>query len=429
MAENMTCSAGGGQHSMGKLCRQQRSAMIRDILTAIAALLANPTPITAPVVPPGTHQFGNVIYTLPADWRLGNDADGVQIILSDLPDDVCEYCYIYISAGFPAEGSLTDFLRSKQGVFVDEEDRPGIEVMAEPDLLQASGHDAAMMAIKADSDFQMLLAIDLGDRYELLAFEGYGYDQEELTEGMEVLSNQVSPMFDSLQFVSAGAPSLLPTPVPGDLSGMYWGISTGYTMGLDLMMQFEVYNHYYFFWPDGQFYDGTPPAGLQPLDRAALLAAGDVSFGVYRHAKNDLILTYANGDTKTLTASGADWAYDDIVLSPTPLMPDGSRFSGTISSFFYSGFTPGSGVEGGVSSSSSTTFYPDGTYTGSSFGGAFGSFDQGGGFSTGSEGADGGTYEIRDGLIISTPADGSGPRAEVIFDTSEGIVIGGQYIE
>lgn len=157
--------------------------MIRDILTAVAAMLANPTPITAPVVPPGTHQFGNVVYTLPPGWTLGADYDGQQIILSDLPDDLCEYCYIYISAGFPATGSLTDFLLGKQGTFVDEEDRDGIEIMAQPDPLFASGRDAAMMGIMVDSDFQMLIAYDLGDGYELLAFGGYADDEESWPRG------------------------------------------------------------------------------------------------------------------------------------------------------------------------------------------------------------------------------------------------------
>lgn len=244
-----------------------------------------------------------------------------------------------------------------------------------------------------------------------------------------MLTDQISPMFDSLQFVSAGGPSLLPAPVAGNLSGMYWGIPTGYTLGLVMTMQFEVYNHFYFFWPDGQFDDGTPPNGLQPPDRAELLAAGDMEFGVYRQDKSDLFLTYAYGQTQRMTAQGSDLAHDDVRLSLTPLMPDGSVIEGTISSFFYSGFTPGSGVEGGVSSSSSTTFYRDGTYTGSSFGGAFGSFDASGGFSTGSENADGGTYVIRAGLIISTPADGSGPQADVIFVTSEGILLDGEYLE
>ena len=159
------------------------------------------------------------------------------------------------------------------------------------------------------------------------------------------------------------------------------------------------------------------------------MAAGDVSFGVYRRIKNDLVLIYANGETSVMTASGRDWTYDDIVLTPTPLLQDGSRFSGTISSFFYSGFTPGAGVDGGISSASATTFNQDGSYSGSSFGGAFGSFDQGGGFATTSDDAAGGRYEVRDGLIIVTPADGSGPRYDLIFNTSEGVWIGGQNLE
>ena len=403
--------------------------MFRDILTAVAVLLASPatTPAIAPL--PGQYQFSNIVYTLPPGWYLGSSADGIQIALSDLPDDLCEFCYIHVSAGFPATASLTDFLTTHQGDFLDEEDRSDIEVMAAPELLTASGRDAAMMAIRAGSEFQVLIAYDLGARFELLAFEGYAYDADELAEGMGVLSDQISPMFESLRFVSAGGASLLPAPVPGDVAGLYWGTSLEQSFGLDMMIRYDIAHHTYFFWTDGQFYDGTPPGGLLPLDRAALLASGNVEFGVYRRHGNDLILTYATGETKRMNGSGPDWLIDDVTLSPTPPLPDGSRFSGTISSFYYSGFTPGAGVDGGVSSSSETTFYPDGTYTGSSFGGAFGSFDQGGGFSTGSDGATGGRYEVRDGLIVSTPVDGGPQTADVVFNTSEGIVIGGQFLE
>lgn len=403
--------------------------MIRSILTAIAGLLAQPATVLAPLTP-GQHQFGNVVFTLPEGWNLGRDTGGIQVITSDLPDDLCGYCYIYVSAGFPAGGSLTDFLIAHQSQFADDADAAAsVELMSPPDLLAFSGHPAAMMGITIGSDFQVLVAYDLGDRYELLAFEGYGYDQDALNEGIGVFSESVSPMFDSLQFVSAGGQSLLPAPMPGSLSGMYWGTSLEQSFGLDMMIRYDLAQHRFFFWPDGQFYDGSPPMGLLPLDRMRLLSTADPDFGVYRQQGSQVLLTYATGKTLTLTMSGADLTYDDLTLSLTPLLADGSRFSGTISSFYYSGFTPGAGVEGGVSFWSETTFYQDGSYTGSSFGGAFGSFDQGGGFTSSSDGATGGQYEVRDGLIISTPADGSSARAALIFNTSQGMVIGDRSLE
>ena len=403
--------------------------MIRAILLTFAAMIQR-QPDLAPIVAlPGQYQFGNVVYSLPDGWTPGRNSDGVQVIYSDLPDDLCEYCYVYISAGYPAEGTLADFITLHQADFADEDDRDSIRVISAPAPLIASGKTAQMMGITLDQDFQVLVAYDLGDRYELVAFEGYANENADLTEGMAVFSDQISPVFDQLQFVTAGGVSLLPAPVPGTLSGLYWGTTLEEVWGIDLMMRYDLATHSYFFWPDGQFYEGIPPDGLRPPDRARLFTAGDAQFGVYRQQGPLVRLTYSTEQVEDLTLSGTDLTLDDLTLSPTPLMPDGARIDGTIASFFYSGFAPGAGIEGGVSASSATTFLMDGTYTGESFGGGAGTFDGGGGFSTGSTDATGGRYEVRGGLIFLTPQDGSPPNSRIIVDTSEGIMIGDQFLD
>ena len=403
--------------------------MFRAILLTFAAMIHRQAELAPPAPQPGQHQFGNIVYRLPDGWTLGIDADGVQIIYSDLPEDLCDYCYVYISAGFPAQGSLVDFLTAHQGDFADDDEQAGISVMSPPAALTVSGQNGLMMGISVGSDFQLLVAYDLGSRYELAAFEGYGDDEAQLNEGMGVFSDQISPMFDSFQFVSAGARSLLPAPIPGTLNGLYWGTALEQSWGLDMMLTYEMVAHSYFFWPDGQFYEGTPPQGLQPPDPGALMAAGDVNFGVYRQQGATVHLTYANASTEQLQVLGSDLKYNDLTLSPTPLMPDGSRISGTISAVFYTGFTPGAGIDGGISGSSSTTFAMDGTYSGESFGGGSGTFDMGGGFATGSTDTTGGTYAVRDGLIVLTPHDGSAPHGRIIVQTSEGIMIGDQFLD
>ena len=403
--------------------------MFRAILLTFAAMIQRQANLGPPVPQIGQYQFGNVVFTLPEGWELGVNSDGMQVIYSDLPGDLCDYCYVYISAGFPAQGNLADFLTAHQGDFADDDDRAGIAVISPPAALMASGQDAMMMGITVGSGFQLLVAYDLGNRYELAAFEGYGDEEAQLNEGLGVFSDQISPMFDQLQFVSAGARSLLPAPVPGTLAGLYWGTSLEQSWGLDMMLNYEMVAHSYFFWPDGQFYEGTPPGGLQPPDRAALTAAGEVSFGVYRQRGGVVQLTYASGETAQLAVAGADLKLDDLTLSLTPLMPDGTRVSGTISSFFYTGFSPGAGIDGGISASSSTTFAMDGTYSGESFGGGSGTFDAGGGFTSGSSDTTGGRYAVRDGLIILTPNDGSAPNGRIIVNTSQGIMIGDQFLE
>ncbi|MGL5012241.1 MAG: hypothetical protein ACRC6I_20425, partial [Paracoccaceae bacterium] len=117
------------------------------------------------------------------------------------------------------------------------------------------------------------------------------------------------------------------------------------------------------------------------------------------------------------------------------LLPSGTRLNGSISSFFYTGFSPGSGIEGGMSGGSDTTFLPDGTYSGSSYGGAFGNFVDGGGsttggFATSGDGNEsGGRYEIRDGMLIQYPGDGSPATMAFVSRTGEGILIGEDFLE
>jgi hypothetical protein len=219
--------------------------------------------------------------------------------------------------------------------------------------------------------------------------------------------------------------------VPGPLDGMFWGWYQYTGLGIDMMVRLEIDHRRLIFWNDGYFYDGTPPTGLAPLDAAALRNAGDTSFGTYRKIGTNIDLTFANGETETIRFLNQDTLEDDnreLVRSETPA--DGTRLNGGVSSFYYSGFTPGTGIEGGISSSSSTTFYPDGTYAGESFGGAFGNFAEGGGFATSSDGPpDGGTYEIRDGVLIQYPSDGSPPSVSMVILTDEGLLIDDQWLE
>jgi hypothetical protein len=239
-----------------------------------------------------------------------------------------------------------------------------------------------------------------------------------------------------MQFVSEGAASLMPDPVPGPLNGMFWGWYQYTGLGIDMMVRLEIDHRRLVFWSDGYFYDGTPPTGLAPLDADALRAAGDTTFGTYRKIGNNVELTFATGETETIRYVSTDQLTDknrELYRSETPA--DGTRLNGGVSSFYYSGFTPGSGIEGGISSSSSTTFYPDGTYTGESFGGAFGNFVDGGGsltggFATSGDGPpDGGTYEIKNGVLIQYPSDGSAPSVSMVIRTEEGLLIDDQWLE
>jgi hypothetical protein len=384
-----------------------------------------------------TRQHGNLIFTLPPDWSIGLLENGIQTLLYDPDDEVCEYCYAYLGPGAEKTGNLASYVGQNALSFLDEDDREDATVMQAPQMSQMGSYPVAMMAIQSGSDMLVVIGFDLSTRYELVGFEvDTGYDYDEVDQNLARLQETIVPMFGSMQFVSEGAASLMPDPVPGPLNGMWWGWYQYTGMGIDGMIRLEIDHRRLVFWSDGYFYDGTPPTGLAPIDADALRAAGDTTFGTYRKIGTNVELTFATGETETIRYVSTDQLTDEnreLYRSETPA--DGTRLNGGVSSFYYSGFTPGSGIEGGISSSSSTTFYPDGTYTGESFGGAFGNFVDGGGsltggFATSGDGPpDGGTYEIKNGVLIQYPSDGSAPSVSMVIRTEEGLLIDDQWLE
>jgi hypothetical protein len=321
-------------------------------------------------------------------------------------------------------------------LFLDEDDRDDVQIIQPPSSVTENGRTAALMGLKADGDMLVVFGYELKDRFEIVAFAGPASEEDDLAATTKTLQDQILPMFTGLQFVSEGAKSLLPDPTPGKMDGLWWGFYSYSSFGLDMMMTMELDHRRLTFWTDGYFYEGTPPNGLLPLDRDALMAASDGNFGTYRKVGRRLMLTFATGEKERLTLGAEDTVDDDnrTMYKVEPL-PDGTKLDGGVSSFFYTGFTPGSGVEGGVSGSSSTTFMPDGTYTGTSFGGAFGNFVDGGGSTTGgfstSSGDDveGGTYEVKNGLLIQYPANGDAPTQSMIYSTGDEIMIEDQFLE
>jgi hypothetical protein len=380
-------------------------------------------------------QHGNLIYDLPENWYAGRNEAGIRTLVYDGDDAICEFCYIYLSAGAKKSGDLASFVEEKAPLFVDEDDRDDITVMQPPSISDAGPIKLALYGLKVDSNILIFMGFELPDRFELVAFDGYAYDEEELAKSLALFEKAAQPMFLSLKFISMGATPLLPEPEPGPLSGVYWGWHNTTSLGLDGMMRMEVDHRLLVFWEDGQFFDGEPPEGTRPLDRQALMAVANDDFGTYSVSGNTLSLVFADGQKEDLSADGDGWKDSDATLNPVTPLANGTTITGSVSSFFYTGFTPGTGLEGGMSSSSLTEFKPDGTYSGSSFSGASANFVNGigdltGGYTTGSEGSQGGRYEIKDGLLIQYPDDGSDPRSKLAFDAGDGmILIGEQFLE
>jgi hypothetical protein len=400
--------------------KEIRMRLILALIAATAAL-----PLAAE-----TRQHGNVILDVPTGWTIGATRDdGTLILLSDLPNEECEYCYIYITPGTRTGGRADTWLASQTHRFVDEDETPEITTMVKPEIANLKGRPAAMMGQKVDSDLQVLFAIQLFGRMELIGFEASAYDEADVAEGMTVFQRDVLPMIESARFVSEGAKPLLPVPEPGPLQGLYWGFSTYWSMGLDGMMSLQMDHHFLVFWPDGRFYEGTPPEGLAPFEPAAVLDKGDMSWGSYVVDGEKVVLSYADGEVREMTMKDDSFDRDGTSLFKVEPLPDGTRIDGSLYTSFYSGFTPGSGLEGGVSASNSTVFHPDGTWTSDATGGASAGFVDGagtttGGFATSSENSHAGRYVVKDGLVIRTPNDGSEPEAALIFKTGNDIMIG-----
>lgn len=396
---------------------------MRLALALIACLAAGP-------VSAQTRQHGNIIFDIPTGWQLGGTReDGSLILRSDLPKDECKYCVIYITPGTRATGRADAWVAGQTRRFVDADETPEITSLVKPEIMNLKGRPAAVLGQKVDSDLQVLFAIQLFGRMELIGFEASAYDQDDVVEGMRVFQRDVAPMVEGARFVSEGAKPLLAPPEPGPLSGLYWGYSTSWMMGLDGMMSLQLDHQFLVFWPDGRFYEGTPPQGLSTFDPAPAQDAGDMAWGNYQVKDDTLTLSFASGDTSELTLNGDSLVRGEATLYKVDPLPDGTKVDGSLSTFFYSGFTPGSGLEGGVSASNYIRFNPDGTWTHDHSGGASAGFVDGGGtttggFATGSKGSEAGTYVVKDGLMIRTPKDGSAPETALIFKSGNEIMIG-----
>jgi hypothetical protein len=394
---------------------------------ALAALLMLSLPMSAE-----TRQHGNIIYDVPSGWNVGAVRDdGTLILWSDLPDDECEFCRIYIGTSTQTGGRADNWVVTQSTRFTDpdEEEAPEVEQIAPPELFSLKGRPAARMGQMVDGDLQSLFSVQLFGRMELVGFEAPASDEAELSTAINVMLRDLVPLLEGARFVSEGAKPLMPTPQPGDLQGVWWGTTTWWSMGLDGMMKMEIDHHWLTFWPDGTFYDGTPPLGTAPFDQAERLASGDMDWGSYRQDGDRLILSYASGVVETLTADGARFTIGDRVMDPITPLADGTKINGVVSTLFVSGFTPGIGMSGGMTAMTDTTYHPDGSWTFGSYTGTSANFENGGGFATGAEGSDQGRYEVKDGLVVLYDQSGAVVARRYIFNAASTVWIGENMLE
>lgn len=374
-------------------------------------------------------QFANIVYDLPKGWKANGKSDGRLELRHEDDDNHCRNCRILLDPGVEGGGPI--------GEWRDAMAAPGkdMRVLGGPQLHHESigNWPVEVMLRQVEDDgrakFQAYLAIDLPARNELIIFEGSARDEETFNRSLAVLNDDISAMLNALQFISEGADPVLGPPEPGNLEGPWFGTAirnryNGLSGTLDLVVDKRLMT----FYADGRFFRGIPPSGAGPLDFEGLVAAGEIGLGNYAVAGDEIELRFVDGDVSLMRMlNDSTIETGRVNIRPARFPPDGFRFDGVIRSANYSAFGPG--VSGGVGSESTQVFRSDGTFTDSSFTGAFGSFDTGGGFTaTTGQPEQSGHYEVADGLITLTPPEDEPRTAWIIMESAESVIIGGQPV-
>ncbi len=373
-------------------------------------------------------QFANIVYELPKGWKTNGRTDG-RLELRYEDEDRCRNCRILIDPGAKGGGPIREWR--------DAQAAPGKDtrVLGDPQLRQDSIGDwpVETMLRQIDEDgrgrFQAYFAIDLPAHNELIIFEGSARDEATFKRTLAMLNEAMPPLLNGVRFISEGADPVLGPPEPGNLEGPWFGTAlrnqfNGLSGTLDLVVDKQLMT----FYADGRFFRGIPPSGAGPLDFEALVAAGETGIGNYAAVGGEIELRFADGDVSRLrivNASTIDAGRVDI--HPAEFPPDGFRFAGVIRRASYTAFGPG--IAGGIGSEGTQVFRSDGTYTDSSFTGAFGTFDTGGGFTaTTKQPEQSGRYEVADGLITLTPPQGEPRTTWIILEGKDSVIVGGQPV-
>lgn len=186
-----------------------------------------------------TRQYGNLVFDIPEGWKIGAVNDGLQYIIPEDFDGRCGRCRIQLSLGqAPVPGqALTAVLDAQRALFVDEGERDDVVAVQPAAAFRDGGREVAMVGQMVDRDtLQIVFAVQMRDRIEVMAFLGPAEDEADLADTAKVFFEQALPLFTGARFVSDGAEPLLPPPRRGNLDGVYYGLSTSWSRGLDGMM-------------------------------------------------------------------------------------------------------------------------------------------------------------------------------------------------
>jgi hypothetical protein len=371
-----------------------------------------------------TRQHGNVLFDIPDGFGYGKiGPTGTLSVWADHDLDACPACEVLIGAGAVAEGPVDAFLAANTRRLIDPWDSPTVEpVEGIGTFLLQNRYPAAFQQQWVGERFQILFAIEVGDRMELVAFETPFIDQATMDRAMQTYDGPIRRMIDGLSFVSDGARPLIGAPEPGALYGVWWNARYWSTVNWDGTMTTHNQHRWLTFYPDGRFYDGTPPAGTAPLDPARLYAEGDMGWGNYRLEGSDLTLSFASGAVEALQFDGTTLKTEYLTLNPVQLYADGIAVEGRVDSFSYVAFGAISGMTGGTTSASEAIFRADGTWTGTDASATGGMLDVGGGFASDRSTTVSGRYEVKNGLLLTYDDQGRLYGSEYLFQDKDGTI-------
>jgi hypothetical protein len=379
------------------------------------------------------YQFDNFIYNLPGpEWNRGKVTPEYIILY---PDKFGVYVHLFASSPYQSDlgtwaiNRLKEFDRKEA-----EEDKKEPPPILKTDTKETQLDNGTKVTLVSQivekrgiKYLRLAMAFPSSGKADLIMMEGR--DVEKFKSHTPAFINLVS----NVQRVSAGAKPVLGKPTPGGLDGIWLGTTTGYGLnGLEVTTQF------YLFSKTGRFVSdiiaGEPLVGFD-FEKAVRRHSAEA--GNYTIANGKITLHYADGEKeveefKRSTSNKGEpmLKIDNVSLFRITPPADGARLSGTYNSTNYSSFTPGSGVSGGVVSTRTYTFRPDGTFLFDKFAGASANFensagDTTGGFATRKSTDDAGTYTIKDGLLILKTKEGKEIRHNILFYDKELIYLDG----
>jgi hypothetical protein len=193
-------------------------------------------------------QFGGIVYQLPERWGAGRERNGTVAVLPRFKD--CKSCYVWMATATPLKGrSIGKWLQSQTARFIKPKNRRNIKVTSSKIRTGTMNKSpVAVMTIRVKNVVWLLTARQHGRSAVLLGYEAHRRDIKPWRSN----NKAVQSFYKSLRFIQSGDSGILPVARKGNLSGVYWGVVSDMSVGLDAMPRQSLKHHLYVFYRDGQ---------------------------------------------------------------------------------------------------------------------------------------------------------------------------------